>query len=126
MKARGHPEADAQKAIVATLRAVLPIGAIVHHSANEVSGGGAKARLQQAIRQGMGVHPGFSDLIVISQGRIAFLEVKSAVGRASDNQRAFGAAVQAQGFPWGIVRTPVDAVAFLEGSGFKTRMKVKG
>lgn len=125
MKPRGHPEADAQKAIVAVLRAVLPVGSIVHHSANEVAGGGAKARLQQAIRQGMGVHPGFSDLVVISQGRVAFLEVKSKVGRASDSQRAFGAAVQAQGFLWGIVRSPDDAVALLEGGGFKTRMKVR-
>ena len=125
MAQRGNPEADAQRAIVAYLRAILPIGSIVHHSANEVAGGGPKARLQQSIRQGMGVHAGFSDLIVISQGRVAFLEVKSKVGRARPSQLAFGQAVEAQGFPWAIIRTPEDAAAFLEGRGFKTRRKIR-
>lgn len=121
-----HPEAAAQRAIVAYLRAILPVGSIVHHSANEVAGGSEKARLQQAIRAGMGVHAGFADLIVICLGGVAFLEVKSKVGRPTESQLAFGRAVEALGFPWGIVRTPEDAAAFLEARGFKTRRKVKG
>lgn len=124
-KKKGHPEADAQRAIVAFLRVILPRDSIVHHSANEVTSGGHAARVSQAIRVGMGVYQGFSDLIVISQGRVAFLEVKSKVGRATPEQQAFGQLVESMGFPWAIVRTPEDAAAFLESRGFATRRKVR-
>lgn len=119
---RGRPEADIQRQIVALLRAVLPKGAIVHHAANEVGGGGRHARTRQAILTGMGVHAGFSDLVVLAEGRALFLEVKSARGRLSPAQGAFRDAVQQQGFAWALVRSPEDALAALSAHGFRTRL----
>ena len=124
MAARKTPEADAQRAIVALLRVVLPRGSIVHHSPNEVGFGGARARNRQAILDGMGVFRGFSDLLVVSEGRVMFLEVKSRAGRLSDAQERFRDMVQAQGLPWALVRSQDDAVAALQEAGF--RLAVRG
>lgn len=120
---RCTPEADIQRQIVAFLRAVLPVGAIVHHSANEIAGRGAAARQRQAILTGMGVHPGFSDLLVLEGGRALFLEVKSQTGRLRPSQEAFRDAVQAQGFAWALVRSQDEVIAVLRDHGFKTRMR---
>lgn len=123
---RGNPEADIQRQIVATLRLVLPVGSIVHHSANEVRGGGEAARKAQGIAQGMGVHAGFSDLIVIVQGRVLFLEVKTATGQLSEVQREFRDAVKRQGFAWSLVRSVDDALAALREHRFPTRISRSG
>lgn len=121
---RATPEADIQRQIVIFLRAVLPAGSIVHHCANEAAGGGEAARKRQSVLAGMGVHAGFSDLLVISVGRVLFLEVKSATGRLSGPQAAFRNAVQGQGLPWALVRSLDDVVAALRAHGFKTRIRV--
>lgn len=118
---RGTPEADAQRDIVRFLRAVLPPGAIVHHSANEVRGAGRGHKLAQAIAVGMGVHPGFSDLLVLSEGRNLYLEVKSKTGRQTTAQIAFEAAVTAQGHAYAVVRSVEDARAALAQNNFTTR-----
>ncbi len=116
-----HPEADAQRAIVHALRVVLPRGSIVHHSANEVTSHNRSAKARQAILQGMGVHRGFSDLIVLSGGRVLFLEVKSATGRLSPAQADFRDAVRDQGFAWALVRSVDDTLGALAEHGFTTR-----
>lgn len=123
MTRRKTPEADAQCAIVQALRFVLPRGAIVHHSVNEVASGDRRGKTRQAILVGMGVHPGFADLIVLSEGRVLFLEVKSKTGRLSPAQMVFRDAVQAQGLAWGLVRTVEDALAALADNGFTTRVR---
>lgn len=121
---RGTPEADAQRQIVSFLRLVLPREAIVHHSANEVSGGGRSARNRQAVLVGMGVHAGFSDLMVISGGRVLFLEVKSAAGRLQPSQAEFRDAVRAQGFGWALVRSIEDTAAALQAHDFSMRLRL--
>lgn len=120
---RGTPEADIQRAIVSALRFVLPSGAIVHHSANEVTQAGQAGARRQAILVGMGVTPGFADLIVLSQGKVLFLEVKSAAGTLSPTQKTFRDAVQAQGFPWALVRSIEDALGALSAAGMVTRAR---
>lgn len=122
MTRRNTPEADAQRAIVQALRFVLPRGAIVHHSVNEVTSGDRRGKTRQTILVGMGVHPGFADLIVLAGGRVLFLEVKSKTGRLSPAQIVFRDAVQAQGFAWALVRSVDDALATLAEHGFITRM----
>jgi hypothetical protein len=72
----------------------------------------------------MGLFRGFSDLLVISEGRVMFLEVKSATGQLEPSQERFRDLVQAQGLPWALVRSPEDAVAALQGAGF--RLGVRG
>jgi hypothetical protein len=123
MMRRGTPEADAQRAIVTTLRIALPRNAIVHHCANEVTEAGARGAKRQAILVGMGVHPGFADLLVISEGRLLFLEVKSAKGRLRPDQEGFRDTVCAQGFGWALVRSVDDALAALADNGFTSRLQ---
>lgn len=123
MKRRGTPEADIQRQIVVLLRSVLPLGSIVHHVANEIAAGGREGHLRQAILSGMGVHPGFADLVVLSGGRVLFLEVKTASGRLRPAQEMFRDAVLKQGFCWALVRSVDDAIAALDANGFETRLR---
>jgi hypothetical protein len=124
MTRRRTPEADIQRAIVHMLRVVLPRGAIVHHAANEVTSGDRQAKQRQAILVGMGVHRGFADLVVLSGGRVLFLEVKSRTGRLRPSQAEFRDAVLAQGFGWALVRSVEDALGALADYGFTTRVQM--
>ena len=122
MRRRGTPEADLHRTTVIALRFALPKGAIIHHCANEVTEPGLRGAQRQAILVGMGVHAGFADLIVICEGRILFLELKSLKGRLSPAQEVFQNAVQAQGFGWALVRSLEDALGALADNGFTTRI----
>ncbi|PWL33515.1 VRR-NUC domain-containing protein [Marivita sp. XM-24bin2] len=122
MKRRGTPEADLQRTVVTALRFALPKGAILHHCANEVTEAGPRGAKRQAILVGIGVHPGFADLVVLSAGRVLFLELKSLKGRLSRAQEAFRDAVLAQGFGWALVRSLDDALGALADHGFTTRV----
>ena len=122
MKRRGTPEADLQRSVVQALRFALPRSAIIHHCANEVTEPGPRGAKRQAILVGMGVHPGFADLMVLCDGRVLFLELKSLKGRLSPSQEAFRDAVLAQGHAWALVRSLDDALAALADHGFTTRV----
>lgn len=124
MNRRTTPEADAQRAIVQALRFALPRDAIVHHCANEVTEAGPRGARRQAILVGMGVHPGFADLIVISGGRVLFLEVKSQTGRLRKSQEVFRDAVVTQGFGWALVRSVDDALGALADHEFTSRVQL--
>ncbi|KPP83613.1 MAG: VRR-NUC domain [Rhodobacteraceae bacterium HLUCCO07] len=121
MNRRSTPEADAQRAIVQALRIALPRDAIVHHCANEIAASDRRGRIRQSILVGMGVHPGFADLIVISGGHVLFLEVKSETGRLRKSQAVFRDTVCAQGFGWALVRSVDDALGALADHGFTSR-----
>ena len=123
MNRRSTPEADAQRAIVQALRFALPRDAIVHHCANEVTEAGSRGARRQSILVGMGVHPGFADLIVISGDRVLFLEVKSQTGRLRKSQEVFRDTVCAQGFGWALVRSVDDALGALADHGFTSRVR---
>ncbi|NHQ76005.1 VRR-NUC domain-containing protein [Roseovarius gahaiensis] len=122
MKRRGTPEADLQRAVVTALRFALPKGTIIHHCANEVTEAGPRGAKRQAILVGMGVYPGFADLMVLCAGRVLFLELKSLKGRLSPAQEAFRDAVTAQGFGWALVRSLDDALGALADHRFTTRV----
>ena len=124
MNRRTTPEADAQRAIVQALRFALPRDAIVHHCAKEVTEAGPRGARRQAILVGMGVHPGFADLIVISGGRVLFLEVKSQTGRLRKSQEVFRDAVVTQGFGWALVRSVDDALGALADHEFTSRVQL--
>ena len=123
MNRRSTPEADAQRAIVQALRFALPRDAIVHHCANEVTEAGSRGQIRQSILVGMGVHTGFADLIVISGGRVLFLEVKSQTGRLRKSQEIFRDTVLVQGFGWALVRSLDDALGALADHGFTSRVR---
>jgi hypothetical protein len=122
MKRRGTPEADLQRAVVQALHFALPRSAIVHHCANEVTEAGPRGAKRQAILVGMGVHPGFADLVILCDGRVLFLELKSLKGQLSLAQEAFRDAVLAQGFGWALARSLDDALKALADQGFTTRI----
>ena len=122
MKRRGTPEADLQRAVVTALRFALPKGTIIHHCANEVTEAGPRGAKRQAILVGMAVHPGFADLIILCDGKVLFLELKSLKGRLSPAQEAFRDAVTAQGFGWTLVRSLDDALGAIADHGFTTRI----
>ncbi|MGI3213200.1 VRR-NUC domain-containing protein [Roseovarius tibetensis] len=122
MTRRRTPEADLQRAVVTALRFSLPKTAIIHHCANEVTEPGPRGAKRQAILVGMGVHPGFADLMVLCDGRVLFLELKTPRGRLSPAQAGFRDAVQAQGFGWALVRTLDDALGALADHGLTTRV----
>ena len=124
MRRRGTPEADLQRAVVQALRIALPRSAIIHHCVNEVTEAGPRGARRQAILVGMGVHPGFADLIVMSAGRVLFLELKAPKGRLRPEQEAFRDAVQAQGFGWALVRSLDDALGALADNGFTSRAQL--
>ena len=124
MNRRSTPEADAQRAIVQALRFALPRDAIVHHCANEVTEAGPQGARRQAILVGMGIHAGFAVLIVISGGRVLFLEVKSETGRLRKSQEVFRDTVITQGFGWALVRTVDDALGALADKGFTSRVQL--
>ena len=123
MNRRSTPEADAQRAIVQALRFALSRDAVVHHCANEVTEAGSRGQIRQSILVGMGVHAGFADLIVISGGRVLFLEVKSETGRLRKSQEVFRDTVFAQGFGWALVRSVDDALCALADNGFTSRVR---
>ena len=123
MNRRSTPEADTQRAIVQALRVALPRDAIIHHCANEVTEAGSRGQIRQSILVGMGVHAGFADLIVISSGRVLFLEVKSQTGRLRKSQEVFRDTVCAQGFGWALVRSVDDALGTLADHGFTSRVR---
>lgn len=116
------PEADIQRAVVAALRFALP-GAVIHHSPNEHRAGGAAARRVQGIRSGMGLHPGWPDLVILDQGRVVFLEVKGPHGRLSPAQEAFGARAQAEGHGWAVVRSVDEALEAVASAGLVVRAR---
>jgi hypothetical protein len=122
MRRRGTPEADLQRTVVVALRFALPKGAIIHHCANEVTEAGPRGAKRQAILVGMGVHPGFADLVVLCDRRLLFLELKSLKGRLSPAQEAFRDAVLAQGHGWALVRSLDDALGALADHGFTSRI----
>ena len=122
MNRRGTPEADLQRTVVTALRFALPRTAIIHHCANEVTEPGPRGAKRQAILIGMGLHPGFADLMVLCEGRVLFLELKSLKGRLSPAQEAFRNAVLAQGFGWALVRSLDDALGALADHGFTSRV----
>lgn len=124
MNRRSTPEANAQRAIVQALRFALPRDAIVHHCVNEVTEAGPRGARRQAILVGMGVHAGFADLIVISGGRVLFLEVKSQTGRLRKSQEVFRDTVVTQGFGWALVRSVDDALGALADHGFTSRVQI--
>ena len=124
MNRRSTPEADTQRAIVQALRVALPRDANVHHAVNEIAANDRRGQIRQSILVGMGVHAGFADLVLISGGRVLFLEVKSQTGRLRKSQEGFRDTVIAQGFGWALVRSVDDALGVLADHGFTSRVRL--
>lgn len=64
-----------------------------------------KSAIEQMYKKATGMLSGVSDLIVVENGRILFIECKDETGKQRDNQITFQNKVQANGFQYYLVRT---------------------
>jgi hypothetical protein len=105
-------EAPIQRAIVVTLRRLLPPGSIVFSVPNH-----ARSDVHRFSLIAEGMTSGMPDLFVVSRGRWYGLECKAPRGVLSDAQKRVHAALEAHGCPCGVVRSAADALAFLQKRG---------
>lgn len=101
-------EGPIHRSILDYLRLTLP-KAVIHHSANEIGLSGKAIERVIAKAKWNGMLVGFPDIIVITAGSPAIgFEVKAPGGYPSDAQKAVGAALQAAGAHWAVVRSTDD------------------
>jgi len=63
---------------------------------------------EQQRKVNTGLLAGVSDLIVLKDGKVLFIEIKTSTGRQSDKQKEFQERVEAQGFNYYLVRSLED------------------
>lgn len=73
-----------------------------------VPNGGTRNIREAILLKATGVVPGVSDLIVIKQNEIIFVEVKTEIGRQSKEQKDFQQNVEKLGFKYILVRSLED------------------
>jgi hypothetical protein len=124
-KRRGAPEREAQNAVVAYLRRVLPASeAMIYANTNEEQGRGRTAAERArfgAARKRSGVLPGVPDITILTRGRVVYFEMKSRTGRLSPAQSDFFARARDLGHCAFIVRSIDDAREALRIAGVRTR-----
>lgn len=114
-------EDQIQAAIVEWIRTVAP-GALVF----AVPNGGLRTKAEAARLKWTGVLAGVPDLIVLAPvGRVFALEVKTEVGRLSENQREIFDCLVAIGVQRAIVRSIDDVRRAFAAWGLETREACK-
>ena len=98
MKRKEATERSLQAAIV---KALNLLGFLVIHVPNQYS----KGRVRDA-----GFVSGAPDLIVLKDGKVFFLEVKTKTGRVRPSQKLFAERLRRQGFDYFVVRSLDDAL----------------
>lgn len=79
-----------------------------------IPNGGQRSALEAKIMKGEGVLAGFSDLIIIANGNVLFVEVKTKSGYQSDLQAKFQSDVERLGFQYSICRSLDDFILTIE------------
>ena len=117
MKKRGQPEAQIQRAIVQYLGIFEKQGKLFFFAVPNQGGRGLEKR--GAILKGLGVKPGVSDLIIVWRTpaqfpMVSFIEIKSAKGVLSFEQKCFAASCSRFGFCHYIVSSLDDMILRLK------------
>lgn len=121
MPRRARPEDALQKAVVQMLKLCLVPGTYWH----AVPNGGLRSKLEAAIMVGLGVRAGAPDLVVYGpDARAHFMELKSASGRLSPEQREVRDWAIAHGLPHAVIRSLDDARDFLAANGLLRNMRI--
>lgn len=95
----------------ASVRAVLPCLKFLHHSPN----GGKRDAFTGAQMKALGVKPGFPDLVLPvlqpapAKGNGLAIEMKSATGRQSPEQKEWQAHLESQGWQYSLARSAQEA-----------------
>lgn len=105
-------ELPIHRAILNYLRLALP-HAITHHSPQNFGVDGPGIARAVALAKSMGMVNGWPDLITIADGKVLAWEVKAEGGTTSADQAAVGAALQANGAHWAVVRSIDDVREYL-------------
>jgi Holliday junction resolvase len=98
MKRKEATERSLQNAIV---KALDLLGFLVIHIPNQYS----KGRVRDA-----GFVSGAPDLIVLKDGKVFFLEIKTQTGRVRASQKLFAERLRRQGFDYFVIRSLDDAL----------------
>jgi hypothetical protein len=104
-----HIESQIQRQMVSWFRLQYPRYIIA-----AIPNGGQRSTLEAKIMKGEGVLAGFSDLIVIAQGNVLFIEVKTKDGKQSDLQIKFQSDVERLGFQYSVCRSLEDFIMTVE------------
>ena len=115
---RVNREGPLHKAILAHLRAVMPAGAVIHHSPNSIGLSGDRIMRQLAHDRSMGTVKGFPDLMCILPGpRVWMFEVKAAGNYPDAAQRALHDVLRDLGCMVAVVRSIEDVDEAIEMLG---------
>ena len=104
-----HIESNIQQAVVQWFRLQYP-----RYVMAAIPNGGFRNAKEAAIMQHEGVLAGFSDLIVIAEHNVLFLEMKTPDGRQSEKQKDFQEKVSKLGFEYVICRSFEQSVLAIE------------
>lgn len=104
-----HEESKIQQAVVRWFRLQYPKYIIA-----AVPNGGYRNSKEAVIMQREGILAGFSDLIIIAQRNVLFLEMKTQKGCQSEKQKEFQHKVTQLGFEYVICRSFEQSVLAIE------------
>ncbi len=96
----GHPEEDIQAACVEWFRWAFPRYVIF-----STPNGGSRNLLEAVNLKRSGVLAGVSDLIIVADRAVLFVEMKTKTGRQQPSQKKFQADVERLGFEYKICRS---------------------
>ncbi len=113
-----HLESRIQRQMVMWFRLQYPQYIIA-----AIPNGGQRNALEAKIMKSEGVLAGFSDLIIIANNNVLFVEVKTKTGRQSELQKIFQANVEKLGFQYSVCRSLQDFQMTIE-KWFKDRFSV--
>jgi hypothetical protein len=110
---RVSPEQNIQRAVCQHLRTRGTPRLVWWHTPN----GGRRSRIEAAIFAGLGVRPGVADLILLHNGRVFALELKTDAGRPTAAQMQFVSDFNAAGGTAAITNGLDQALRALEAWG---------
>lgn len=114
-KPNANPEAKLQATVVQYLKLALPADVLWTATLNGIS----MTMFARTKAKAQGMRPGISDLIVVIPGKGArFIELKSDVGRLSDEQKEWAAALRSW---WATCRSVEEVADALTSWGIQLR-----
>lgn len=81
-----------------------------------VPNGGSRNPLEAKRLKAEGVLPGVSDLIILSEKKALFIEMKTTTGRQNENQKAFQQKIEKLGFSYFLCRSFDEFIKICESN----------